>query len=267
MARKPERNADDGFTRRLTTTLTFDDLVLKPATMHQIEHILAWITHEKMILKDWGLRRHLKPGYRALFSGASGTGKTLTATLLGQRAGREVYRLDLSMIVSKYIGETEKNLERIFDRAESKDWILFFDEADALFGKRSNVSDSHDRHANQEVSYLLQRIEDHTGLVILATNRRDTIDAAFLRRFQSLVAFERPDAEARKRLWSAALDARIPLEDDVDVAALAEDHDLTGGQISEALRFATINALRRGSDCLAHADLASGATHETTKGG
>src|ERR1044071_9620636 len=122
----------------------------------------------------------LKRGYKALFYGPSGTGKTLTATLLGKQFDRDVYRVDLSQVVSKYIGETEKNLEKIFTRAENRNWILFFDEADALFGKRSNVQSAHDKYANQEVSYLLQRVEDYNGLLILASNFKNNIDEAFL---------------------------------------------------------------------------------------
>ena len=131
------------------------------------------------------MRKRVKPGYRALFHGPPGTGKTLTATLLGKHTGRPVFRIDLSRVVSKYIGETEKNLSRLFDKAEHKDWILFFDEADALFGKRTEIRDAHDKYANQEVAYLLQRIESYAGLVILATNQRGNIDEAFLRRFQA----------------------------------------------------------------------------------
>ena len=124
-----------------------------------------------------------------LFSGAPGTGKKTLASLIGQQSGKEVYRIDLSMVVSKYIGETEKNLSKVFDAAEHKNWILFFDEADALFGKRTNVRDAHDKYANQEVAYLLQRIENYNGLVILATNMKSNIDEAFTRRFQTIINF------------------------------------------------------------------------------
>src|SRR5690606_11585436 len=129
----------------------------------------------------WDMRQLIKPGYRTLFYGPPGTGKTLTAMLLGKEFQRNVFRIDLSQVVSKYIGETEKNLEKIFQRAANKEWILFFDEADALFGKRTSVKDAHDRYANQEVSYLLQRVEDFPGLVILASNYKNNIDKAFVR--------------------------------------------------------------------------------------
>ena len=130
-----------------------------------------------------------------LFHGPPGTGKTLTAGLLGKIAQKDVYRIDLSMVISKYIGETEKNLARLFDKAERKDWILFFDEADSLFGKRGQVKDAHDKYANQEVSYLLQRVEAYNGLVILASNFKNNIDEAFLRRFQSIIYFPLPAKE------------------------------------------------------------------------
>src|SRR4030095_7939978 len=138
---------------------------------------------------------------RILFIGAPGTGKKIAASLIGQQLSKEVYKIDLSMVVSKYIGETEKNLELLFARAEDKGWILFFDEADALFGKRTNVRDAHDKYANQEVSYLLQRIEDYNGLIILATNMKNNIDDAFMRRFNSILKFPFPDANERYLIW------------------------------------------------------------------
>ena len=152
------------------TMLEWEDLVLPEQTFMQIDEILIWLKHHSILLDDLGMGRKLKPGYRALFHGPPGTGKTMTASLLGKSTERDVYRIDLSTIVSKYIGETEKNLANLFNKAENKDWILFFDEADALFGKRTQVQNAHDRYANQEVAYLLQRIESYQGLVILATN-------------------------------------------------------------------------------------------------
>ena len=156
----------------IETEMEWDDVVLHPDTVRELREIEHWIRFNDTLLDDWGMRKRVKPGYRALFHGPPGTGKTLTATLLGKYTGRPVFRIDLSRVVSKYIGETEKNLSRLFDKAEHKDWILFFDEADALFGKRTEVRDAHDKYANQEVAYLLQRIESYAGLVILATNQR-----------------------------------------------------------------------------------------------
>lgn len=240
--------------KRLTTELTWDDLILPPAIKDQLEHILTWLDARDAILEHWKLKRHFGRGYKALFSGPPGTGKTLTATLLGQRTGLDVYRVDLSMVVSKYIGETEKNLGLIFDMAAERDWILFFDEADALFGTRTAASTSNDRYANQEVSYLLQRIEECQSLVILATNLRSNIDDAFFRRFQSAVAFTRPTAQERLQLWTNILRG-LPTAPDLDLKTLARKHDLSGASITNVVRFAAVNAMRRRSATLTERDL------------
>ncbi len=263
----PPDHAADFPARRLTTRLGWDDLVLDPEVLDQVRHICGWIEHEARILDGWGLRRTLAPGYRALFYGPPGTGKTLTTALIGQQAGLDVYRIDLSMVVSKYIGETEKNLAGVFDQAAHRSWILFFDEADALFGARTATSSSNDRYANQEVAYLLQRIEDCPCLVILATNLRGNIDDAFSRRFQSLVGFTRPDAAQRERLWRGALSGGVPVGDDVRIADLAQDHALVGGAIVNAVRHAAITALRRGQDRIGQADLLGGIASEARKEG
>jgi SpoVK/Ycf46/Vps4 family AAA+-type ATPase len=168
--------------QRITTELVWADLVLSGTVMAQVEEIAVWLEGSR-------LKRRTSPGFSSLFSGPSGTGKTLTAALLGKRTGLDVYRVDLSRVISKNIGETEKNLGRIFDRAERNNWILFFDEADALFGKRTQVADAHDRFANQEVNYLLQRIEQYSGLVIMAANTSQNIDEALARRFQVMIHF------------------------------------------------------------------------------
>src|SRR5262245_42125020 len=191
--------------RRIATALDWDDIVLSPAVREQIDEIRTWIEHHDTLLNGWNMHRRIRPGYRALFYGPPGTGKTLTATLIGKYTGRPVFRIDLSTIVSKYIGETEKNLGNLFDRASNKDWILFFDEADALFGKRTSVKDAHDRYANQEISYLLQRLEDFDGLVILASNFKSNMDDAFVRRFNAIIRFPFPDEAERVAIWRAAM--------------------------------------------------------------
>ncbi len=164
----------------LTTEMAWEDVVLHPKAQHQIQEIENWVRDNSVPMDDPEMDKRVKAGYRVLFHGPAGTGKTVAATLLGKSAGRPVLRIDLARVLSKYIGETEKNLSRLFDAARDKDWILFFDEADALFGKRTAVRDAHDKYANQEVAYLLRAIETHPGLVILATNQRNTIDDAFL---------------------------------------------------------------------------------------
>ena len=253
--------------KRLVTALDWEDLVLPDAVLHRIGHILGWLEHEGRILGEWGLKRNLGQGFRALFHGPPGTGKTLTAALLGKRTGQPVYRIDLSMIVSKWIGETEKNLAGVFDRAAERGWILFFDEADALFGSRSSVTSSNDRYANQEVAYLLQRIEDCPGLVILATNLRGNLDEAFFRRFHAAILFPRPDAVQRERLWRGVLGAGVPLGGDVDVAALARAHDISGGSINNAVRHAAVTTLRRGADRVSARDLTDAIAAELQKEG
>lgn len=201
-------------------------------------------------MDDWGLSRFLKAGYRSLFYGPPGTGKTLAATLLGKRNEMDVYRVDLSMIVSKYIGETEKNLARVFDLAENRNWILFFDEADALFGKRTSTNTSNDRHANQEVAYLLQRIEDFPGIIILATNLRSNIDEAFSRRFQSVIYFPMPTEELRAELWRKMLpsDWLDWLDNDAEeVINMAAQTELSGGSIANVVRRCALYIVRSGT--------------------
>lgn len=263
---KPDYNARFP-ARRIVTALGWDDLVLAPDVMDEIDIVRAWLREGPALMDAWGLGKAVKPGYRCLFYGPPGTGKTLTATLLGQDAAVDVYRIDLSMVVSKYIGETEKNLATVFDQAQSRRWILFFDEADALFGKRSATQSSNDRHANQEVAYLLQRVEDFPGTVILATNLRTNIDEAFARRFQSMIYFPMPDATQRLRLWHSLIRDPDRLAPDVDLPALAEQHALSGGAMVNVLRFAALQASREGSGRFGAAHLRRGIARELRKEG
>ena len=169
--------------------------------------------------------------------------------------------------MSKYIGETEKNLSKVFDQAQHKHWILFFDEADALFGKRSETKDSHDRYANQEVSYLLQRIETFDGIAILASNQRDNIDAAFARRFESIIYFPIPRAEERLTLWRQSLPAKATLADDIDLPEIAERYELCGGAILNAVRWVSLQALDDGSSTVTRASLLRAIERELDKEG
>lgn len=232
---KPDYNASFP-ARRITSELEWEDMILDCNTLEALDEISGWIEHQHTIMEEWGLKRFLKPGYRALFYGPPGTGKTLAATLLGKKNGMDVYRVDLSMIVSKYIGETEKNLAKVFDMAENRNWILFFDEADALFGKRTSANTSNDRHANQEVAYLLQRIEDFPGTVILATNLKSNIDEAFSRRFQSIIYFPMPDEEQRAALWRSMLPKDWLGDDAEELIAAAAQSELSGGSIANVVR-------------------------------
>jgi SpoVK/Ycf46/Vps4 family AAA+-type ATPase len=209
----------------------------------------------------------LQPGFTSLFYGPPGTGKTFSACLLGQHCGCDVYKIDLSLIVSKYIGETEKNLAKIFDLAEHRRWILFFDEADALFGKRTKVDDSHDRYANQEISFLLQRLEEFNGVVILASNLKTNIDDAFIRRFQSVIHFPMPKAAERLRIWKHAFSAKAELEKRIDLNQIAEKYELSGGTIMNVVRYASLKALSRNETRIVLEDLEDGIRKELLKEG
>jgi hypothetical protein len=259
---------DSSFPAKLVTTpLVWSDLVVGRAVLDELASIRTWAAHAATLLGEWRLEKSVKPGYRSLFYGPPGTGKTLTATLIGQEAKADVYRIDLSMVVSKYIGETEKNLANVFDQAQHRRWILFFDEADALFGKRTATSSSNDRYANQEVAYLLQRVEDFPGIVILATNLKANIDDAFARRFQSLVYFPMPDPGQRLQLWRGALEHTGRVGEDVDLPKLAREHELAGGAIANVVRYGAINALQAGRQAIHMADLRRGISRELRKEG
>ena len=252
----------------ITTPYEWDNLVLEGTARMEVDDILAWQKHEHALMHGWQLAKRLKPGYRALFYGPPGTGKTLTACLLGKMTGDPVYRIDLSKVVSKWIGETEKNLAALFDRAERGGMILFFDEADSLFGKRTETRTANDRAANQQIAYLLQRIEDFPGLVILASNLRSNLDEAFSRRFESMVAFPMPNADQRLRLWDDNFLAKpYPLGDGVDLKKVARDYEMSGGSIINVLRYACLKAVARQEQMIEQADLVAGIRRELRKDG
>jgi hypothetical protein len=218
---------------RLPPGYRWVDLVVPERTLELLQSISAYLRHRDRVLSDWGYERSVArtQGLKVLFAGESGTGKTMAAQVLAAELGLELFRVDLATIVSKYIGETEKNLDRIFNAADGSNAILFFDEADALFGKRSEISDSHDRYANIEVAYLLQKMEGYAGAVILATNYRRNIDDAFVRRLDFVIDFPFPEAEDRKRIWRLLLPEEAPLGDDLDIDFLATQFKLSGGGI------------------------------------
>ena len=218
---------------RLDPVHRWDDLVLPERQLSLLRSISSYLRHRDLVLQEWGYERTVArtQGLKAMFAGESGTGKTMAAQVLANELGLELYRVDLASVVSKYIGETEKNLDRIFAAAEGSNAILFFDEADALFGKRSGVSDAHDRYANIEVAYLLQKMEGYVGAVILATNFRSNIDDAFLRRLDFVIDFPFPEPDDRRRIWQLLLPAQAPVGDDVDLDFLATRFKLSGGGI------------------------------------
>ncbi|MBE9586602.1 ATP-binding protein [Mucilaginibacter sp. JRF] len=253
--------------KKITTTLDWDDLVLDRHTMQQLNEIKIWLQHGNKLMNDWGMSKKLKPGYKALFHGPPGTGKTLTAGLFGKLANVDVYRIDLSMIISKYIGETEKNLEKVFMKAENKNWILFFDEADALFGKRTTIADAHDKYANQEVAYLLQRLENYNGLVILSSNMRNNVDEAFGRRLQSIIYFPVPKSTERFSLWQNSFSNQTHLADDINLENIAEQYEIAGGSIINVVQYASLMALNRNENIIRYADIAEGIKKEFKKEG
>jgi AAA+ superfamily predicted ATPase len=251
----------------INTQMEWDDLILTRKTLDEIKEIETWLQHNETLMNDWNMKSIIKPGYRVMFYGPPGTGKTLTASLLGKYTNKDVYRIDLSMVVSKYIGETEKNLSSLFDKAINKDWILFFDEADSIFGKRTNVRDAHDKYANQEVSYLLQRIEAHPGLVILASNFKNNIDTAFTRRFQSIIEFEIPTHQERLRLWQNNLPNGIQLEDKLSLESLARKYSITGANIVNIIQYACLKTLSKEENVIREKYLIEGIRKEYLKEG
>lgn len=251
----------------IKTARTWDDLILEESTMQQIKEILLWTKYGESVRREWNLQNKIKPGFKALFYGPPGSGKTFTATLLGQATGLDVYRIDLSMLVSKYIGETEKNLSKVFRLAEGKNWILFFDEADALFGKRTGVKDSHDKYANQETAYLLQRIEDYPGLIILSSNFRANLDDAFSRRFQSIIRFRMPSEEERLLLWKRSFSEKSTMDKDVSLEEIAADYELSGGSIINVVQYCSVLAYSRKENIIRKEDILEGIRREFLKEG
>ncbi|WP_350282067.1 ATP-binding protein [Nitrosomonas sp.] len=230
--------------QRIETGFDFSDLVLPPLTMIALREIVERQANTTTVFQDWGLGSVFRQseGCAVLFVGPSGTGKTMAASVVANELGLDMYRVDLSGVVSKYIGETEKNLERIFTAAAQSEVVLFIDEADALFGKRSEVKDAHDRYANIEVSYLLQKMEEHKGVVVLASNFCQNIDDAFFRRFSAVVEFNSPGVGERLRLWEKLQQSRTPLAENIDLLFLAERFELSGGHIRNCIMTAAFQA-------------------------
>ena len=226
----------------------WEDLVLPERQLTVLQSISAYLRHRDRVLADWGYERTVagRQGLGVLFAGESGTGKTMAARVLAGDLGLELFSVDLATVVSKYVGETEQNLERIFAAAAGSNAILFFDEADALFGRRSDVSDSRDRYANIEVAYLLQRMEAHAGAVILATNLKQNIDDAFLRRLDFVVDFRFPEAPDRRRIWSLVIPDEAPVAGDIDVDFLGDRFKLSGGSIRNCSLAAAFEAASAG---------------------
>ncbi|AFY57573.1 AAA+ family ATPase [Rivularia sp. PCC 7116] len=237
----------DNLAQRIDTKATWNDIVLPSEETNLLHQIADQVKQRRQVYENWGFQRRMNRGMgiSALFAGESGTGKTMAAEVVANSLQLNLYRIDLSAVVSKYIGETEKNLRKLFDAAEDGGAILFFDEADALFGKRSEVKDSHDRYANIEINYLLQRIESYRGLAILATNMKSSLDTAFLRRLRFIINFPFPGKLERKRMWQKVFPEETPIES-LDFERLAR-LNLTGGSIHNIAINAAFLAAREGT--------------------
>jgi hypothetical protein len=235
--------------RRIEPSVRFGDLVLPPEVLDHLSDLTVRARHRELVLGEWRMAgvSSRRRGLTALFAGPSGTGKTMAAEVLAAEMGLDLYVVDLASVVDKYVGETEKNLDRIFAEAESVNGVLLFDEADALFGKRSDVSDAHDRYANVEVAYLLQRMELFEGIAILATNLRSNLDEAFARRLDVLIDFPEPEEEDRLRLWRRCLGERAPREEGLDLEFLARAFRLSGGNIRNIVVAAAYAAAEAGT--------------------
>ncbi len=247
---------------------SWEDLVLPETPMNMLSELVNMVQTRPLVLESWGLGRKLTAGMgvSALFSGPPGTGKTLAAQIIANQLGIDLYRIDLSTVVSKFVGETEKNLERIFSEASESNAILFFDEADAIFGKRSEVKDAHDRYANIEVGYLLQRMETYDGVAILATNLRANLDDAFTRRLQFIINFPFPEEKYRLNIWQVLMPPDLPHADDLDFALMAKRFKMAGGNIRNILVSAAFLAASNG-ECVTMGHLMHGARREVQKMG
>jgi AAA+ superfamily predicted ATPase len=232
------------------TVFTWDDLILSDDAVRMLKKVCARVRHERKVNQEWGLGAKLPygRGVSLLLYGAPGTGKTMAAQVLANELGRDLYKIELSRMVSKYIGETEKNLGMIFDSAKGCNAILFFDEADALFSKRSEVKDAQDKYANTETSYLLQRLEEHNGVSILATNNTSNIDTAFKRRITYFINIELPNEKTRLRIWESLRIGKLPISDKIDFEQFAKRYDITGSEIKSALTEAAYMAAEQDSE-------------------
>ena len=248
-AREAARPEFAGLAQRIIPRYRWEDLILPDRIMHQLQHLEAYLAQQETVMHHWGAQKIRPRGYgiKALFSGGPGTGKTMCAEVIAGALGIDLFKVDLSSVISRWVGETEKNLKEIFDAAEGGSSVILFDEADALFGSRGDVKSSQDRFANQEVAFLLQRLEVFEGCAILTTNLQENIDEAFLRRFGAVIEFPLPSETERRRLWDRAIPAQAPLDADLDLDALASQFHLAGGSIVNASINACVRAAAEGA--------------------
>ncbi len=249
------------------TVLEWEDAVYAKETSSKLADVLDWLNYGGALNEASSGHLANCQGFTVLFHGPPGTGKTIAASLLGKSTELPVYRIDLSLMVSKWIGETEKNLSLIFEKAKENRWIIFFDEADALFGKRVTTTNANDRFANQGVSYLLQRIEFHPGLVILATNLIENIDTAFMRRIQTIVKFPIPCAEERFTIWQKLKPDEFEYHPDIDLAEVSKKYEIPAGVIINVVRYCAIKALKQQSNVFSESVFQQGLRNELEKTG
>lgn len=253
--------------KKLETELGWQDLVLTRNSLQELQSIQTWIEQGDMIREEWGLKKNVKAGYSAFFYGAPGTGKSLTSAVLGKHIGRSVYAIDLSALATKYIGETEKNLVKLFKQADQYQWILFFDEADALFGKRGDVKEVQHSNVHPILADLFYLMAEFPGVAILSSNSEMKVDAVFARRFQSTVHFPMPDAEQRLRLWQNAFSGGLELAEEVDLEIIAQNYELTGGTINNVFQFCALMAAKRNQNTVSLRDIEQGIRRELIKAG
>ena len=249
ICRNESREVLNSMARKINPKYSWEDIILPVDLFQQLKEIYGCVQQYHRVYSDWGFDRKLSlgKGLHVLFSGPSGTGKTMAAEILAHELMLDLYKIDLSNVVSKYIGETEKNLDRIFREGQTSNAILFFDEADAIFGKRSEVKDAHDRYANIEISYLLQKMDEYDGMVILATNFRKNIDEAFSRRMHFALEFPVPDEPDRNRIWHSIFPLETPLDSTIDFNFMAKQFRITGGNIKNIALGAAFLAAQNGN--------------------
>jgi SpoVK/Ycf46/Vps4 family AAA+-type ATPase len=250
LVQETKKSPENGSLKPVSSKYRMSDLKLEEKQMKTLENICAYVRQSYKVYNLWNMDRHFAYGraVTALFCGPPGTGKSMAARVLSNELKMPLYRIDLSQVVDKYIGETEKKLEEIFTYAQNSNVILFFDEADSIFGKRTDVKESKDKYANTEVSYLLQRIEEYDGVVLLATNLKNNIDEAFMRRMKYVVDFQMPDEKTRKEIWMDGLSGDVVLEN-IDFDYLAQKVELSGGYIKNIILNALFLAAKEG-DCV-----------------
>ncbi|MDE7435164.1 MAG: AAA family ATPase [Lachnospiraceae bacterium] len=259
----------DKYAKKIRSIYQMDDLILPDLPKQKLIHIINRVRNRKLVYEEWGFleKSAYGNGISMIFAGPPGTGKTMAAQVMASELGMELYRVDLSAVVDKYIGETEKKLNRIFEEAEKSMAILFFDEADVLFSKRTEIKESNDKYSNMEIAFLLQKMEEHEGISILATNYLQNFDCAFRRRISDIIDFPLPDICMRKKMWQSMIPSRLPVSDEIDFDFLARQFEASGSMIKNALIYASFLAAEAQEPVLTMDKILKGLSHELEKSG